>query len=90
VYVSGVCTAVSEWCCVLQDCRGRVAELFGVSAEDIAVKHLEEFPGRALVLVCVDCACSLCQWCCNSASVVVGESSVDGSVPDDTHAQTGV
>lgn len=67
-----------------------MAELFGVSAEDIAVKHLEEFPGIPLVLVCVGCACSLRQWCCNSASVVVGESSVDGPVPDDTHAQTGV
>jgi len=32
-----------------------VAELFGVSAEDIAVKHLEEFPGIPLVLVCVGC-----------------------------------
>ena len=30
-----------------------MAELFGVGAEDIAVRHLEEFPGRALVLVCV-------------------------------------
>ena len=55
------------YCCVLQDCRGRVAELFGVSVEDITVTQLEEFPGIVLVLLAVHVQCvnmftTLRQW----------------------------
>ena len=41
--------------CVLQDCKGRVAELLGICADDIKLSQLEEFPGTVLVMVASVC-----------------------------------